>query len=445
MNVDTAKLRQFIQKHFSAEELRTLLLDYFRPVWEDLTATMPKQQQVQMLLEYCIRQGKFPDLLAAIQRERPFFQTDDYVQGEKAPAAAPPIPAPSTRNPRQIFISHAHQDAEVAQRLAHDLEAHGYDIWIAPDSIRPGEKWVEAVSRGLEESGIFVLLLSPEAVASRWVKTETNAAIEFEHEGEIQFYPLMLKACRVPALWRAFQHISMRAGYEPAINEFLSVLDFQSASPKGGKGINLEGNLSLRVFRNSSPPRGVSEREMVWQRTGQEMVRIPSGALIYGDAKEILYLDEFWIAKTPVTNVEYKRFLDANSQYEVPFVDADWMRPYNWDRRKRIYPEGKAGHPVVLVNWNDAKAYARWAGLDLPTEFQWEKAARDVDGFMVENLWEWTNSLWEPDSPWRVRRGGPGLPGSDKIITARNNNSPIDCYGSLGFRVVLNFSPSHPE
>lgn len=155
MNYNTAKLRQFIKQFFNAEELTGFLFDYFATVSDDVTPTMPKSQQIQMLLDYCARHSKMPDLLTALHRERPnSFSPDDYVQGQKAPTAAPQPPAPITRNPRQVFISHAHQDAEVAQRLAHDLAAHGYDIWIAPDSIQPGEKWVEAMNRGLEESGI---------------------------------------------------------------------------------------------------------------------------------------------------------------------------------------------------------------------------------------------------------------------------------------------------
>ena len=98
--------------------------------------------------------------------------------------------------PRQIFVSHAHQDAAFAQQLATDLRQQGWDIWIAPQSIYPGEQWVTAVNRGLEESRIFLLVLTPSAAQSSWVRRETDAAIHLEQQGEIQFIPLDVQPTR---------------------------------------------------------------------------------------------------------------------------------------------------------------------------------------------------------------------------------------------------------
>ncbi len=84
-----------------------------------------------------------------------------------------------------------------------------------------------------------------------------------------------------------------------------------------------------------------------------------------------VYLDAYFIDATPVTNVEYKRFIDANPNHPIP---------PDWDRLFRAFLAGKAEHPVVNVSWHDASAYARWAGKRLPTEAEWEKAARGVDG-----------------------------------------------------------------
>jgi len=120
------------------------------------------------------------------------------------------------------------------------------------------------------------------------------------------------------------------------------------------------------------------------------MVLVPAGEFRMGsddpDARDnekpphTIHMDAYYIDRTPLTNAEYKRFLDANPKHPVPFVDTDWAKPYNWDSKSRSFPEGAADHPVVLVSWHDAMAYAEWAGKRLPTEAEWEKAARGTDG-----------------------------------------------------------------
>jgi formylglycine-generating enzyme len=292
MNYETAKLRRFIQQYFGSDDLDSLLFDYFPTVREEITPGMTKSQQVKLLLDYCQRHGRMPDLLAALQRERPAaFDPDHFVKNQPEPVDfSPPAGPPAERNPRQVFLSHAHQDTQVAQKLAHDLEAHGYDIWLAPDSIRPGEKWVEAINRGLEESGLFVLLLSPAAVASRWVKMETNAAIEFEHEGEMQIFPLLLKPSRLPPLWKAFHHISLRGGYEQALAALLTALEPQTYKPLN----NPAAKAPATVRQPTTQPQPMATPDSyVDAKTGIEMVRVPAGEFLYGDDKKKLHLDEF--------------------------------------------------------------------------------------------------------------------------------------------------------
>jgi hypothetical protein len=133
---------------------------------------------------------------------------------------------------------------------------------------------------------------------------------------------------------------------------------------------------------------------MVWKPDGKEMVRVPAGKFLYGNEKEERELPEFWIDKTPVTNAEYKRFLDANPEHPVPFDDDvsgyGKLFKFNWDRKSRSFAQDKADHPVVLVSWHDAVAYAKWAGKRLPTEQEWEKASRGTDMLFVSTarcLW----------------------------------------------------------
>jgi tetratricopeptide (TPR) repeat protein len=131
------------------------------------------------------------------------------------------------RDPQQVFISHAHEDTEFAHRLANDLRQNGWRVWIAPDTIQPGEKWVEAINRGLEESGVFVLVLTPKAIRSKWVRSETNTAIELEHEERIRFIPLSVEDCEAPKLWSAYQCILFANHYADGFQELLTVLSQQ--------------------------------------------------------------------------------------------------------------------------------------------------------------------------------------------------------------------------
>lgn len=177
---------------------------------------------------------------------------------------------------------------------------------------------------------------------------------------------------------------------------------------------------------------------------GKEQVWVPAGEFLYQDKRK-LTLPGFWIDVTPVTQAEYQRFLQANPQHPVPYLDENWVKSYNWEQRRRTPPAGKEQHPVVLVSWHDAVAYAQWAGKRLLTEEEWEKAARGTDGReypwgntwdaakcntdegkaggttpvgryspqgdspygcvdMVGNVWEWTASDYS--SSGRVVRGG---------------------------------------
>jgi eukaryotic-like serine/threonine-protein kinase len=81
-------------------------------------------------------------------------------------------------------------------------------------------------------------------------------------------------------------------------------------------------------------------------------------------------LPAFFIDKTEVTNAEYKAFCDATN-YPVP---PHW--------KNGTFPKGQDNHPVVRVNWYEAGAYAAWRGKRLPSETEWEKAARGTDGRM---------------------------------------------------------------
>ena len=101
---------------------------------------------------------------------------------------------------------------------------------------------------------------------------------------------------------------------------------------------------------------------------GRLMLLIPAGRFLAGDEGRSLYVADFWIDTFPVTNRDYVAFVVATGANP----------PYHWEDGR--CPDALADHPVVYVDWHAAAAYARWAGKELPTARQWEKAARGQSG-----------------------------------------------------------------
>lgn len=116
-------------------------------------------------------------------------------------------------------------------------------------------------------------------------------------------------------------------------------------------------------------------------------ILIPAGEFIMGvddgradpqdRPRHKVTLPAYRIDKYPVTNAQYARFVAATGH----------RPPLHWSKGK--IPRGLEMHPVTMISWFDAKAYAEWAGKRLPTEQEWERAARGVDG----RRWPWGNKM----------------------------------------------------
>lgn len=128
-------------------------------------------------------------------------------------------------------------------------------------------------------------------------------------------------------------------------------------------------------------------KERIHDKDATVLVAVPGGLYTMGadDLTELeqpvhrVRLSPFLIAKHPVTNEQYGRFLEANPGYRKP---AFWgEESFNGARQ-----------PVVGVSWEDAMAYCNWAGLTLPSEAQWEAAARGAEGRLYP---------WGDDEPTR--------------------------------------------
>ncbi len=161
----------------------------------------------------------------------------------------------------------------------------------------------------------------------------------------------------------------------------------------------------------------------------ENMVLVPAGEFIMGADSEFsnerprrwVNLPAFYIDQYEVSNADYKNFVDATG-HRVPHIDAFWAGPFNW--RNGTFPSGRGDHPVALVSWHDAAAYAKWAGKRLPTEAEWEKAARGIDG----RIWPWGNA-WDPN---RCNIEESFINSTQSTYSFPDGTSPYGCYNMAG-------------
>ena len=164
----------------------------------------------------------------------------------------------------------------------------------------------------------------------------------------------------------------------PAVADFLAVAvikalavdpreRFQSAAEMLG-ALQPETVEVPAIHLRRQPPRPLPTCDVVM--LGQELVYIPAGEFLMGsddpELKEAcrpqhrVTLGPYCIARRPVTNADYQRFIDDNPEHPVPYNPLRFAQRYNWDRRARAFPRGLEDYPVVLVAWRDVLAYCHW-------------------------------------------------------------------------------------
>ena len=202
-----------------------------------------------------------------------------------------------------------------------------------------------------------------------------------------------------------------------------------------------ELKLYFTLTRRTEAPQPTPPPEAARLVFEPQMIKIPAGKFLMGSTKEqtaqaikagldkgqaewqqpqhTVELSQYSIGKYPITNREYQAFIQ----------DAKYGPPKDWDGDK--FPEGKGGHPVVNVSWDDATEYCKWLSektkkqYRLPTEAEWEKAARGEDG----RAYPWGNEF----DPQKANTSESGIGGTSEVGQfSPQGDSPYGCADMAG-------------
>ena len=256
-----------------------------------------------------------------------------------------------------VFVSYSRKDQDYARSLENDLLKRGFDVWL-DDRIDYGDRWWRTIVRAVHACAAFIVVMTPDSEESEWVEREVQLALRERKP----IFSLLLRGKVFPLLITT-QYADVTAGQMP---------------PQG-----FYDRLG-QVWRAVGVP--VPETSEVSEASEPDMILIPAGEFLMGSDPRVdkaaredeqpqhtLHLPDYYLAKTPVTHVQYAAFVHATSH--------QW--PDHWKGRKP--PRDKEDHPVVYVSWHDAVAYCNWLAevtdkpYRLPSEAEWERGARGSD------------------------------------------------------------------
>ncbi len=336
--------------------------------------------------------------------------------------------------PLRVFLCHAREDKFIVRELYRQLTAEGWmDVWLDEQKLLPGQEWDIEIEKAVEQADVVIVCLSNKSIDKEgYVQKELRFVLNIadeKPEGSIFVVPLRLDDCVVPRRIRAWQYVD----YFPKINQtwayqrLIESLRLRTAKldisiDKSMTDVKPQRNTlrshGIRVYMIISaiivtilmlyfgtlflsdilapatePPAATESPDNQMTMVFVPQSEFTMGSEGYDDEKPIhmVTLDAYWIDQTEVTNAMFAKFIVATG-YETEsqkkgkshiFQSGVWIETNGADWQHPTGPNsnifGREKHPVIHVSWNDATAYCEWRGDRLPTESEWEKAARGTD------------------------------------------------------------------
>jgi hypothetical protein len=305
------------------------------------------------------------------------------------------------------FVSHAHADNDLCDRYVDALRARGIDIWYDRNNAQNGHFLGEQIQQELQQRSAFVLLMTEASLKSFWVRLERESYLGLmANDPSRILLAVRIGPCQPPPMVNAFVWIDALAmSFDQAIDAITAALATavgpspMSPAPPGPAG-RLPSLGPAPAPASSAPAHHLRPMPLYnlgfrgYSVSGVECILppicpVPAGVFIMGSDKsrdEQADEDEtpqypvevggFAIGQHAVTVAEYACAVRAKAVSEPPESDSvDWQK-------QQTHPD----RPVVCISWDNALAYCTWLAKTtgqrwrLPTEAEWEKAARGSDG-----------------------------------------------------------------
>lgn len=278
----------------------------------------------------------------------------------------------------RIFLSYASQDRAAIEPVQLALGADGrHEIFVDHKSLPPGEAYDARIREAIREADLVIFFVSPDAVdAGSYTLSEMAIAQEAFPNPSGRVLPVMLRETPIAALPAYLRAVTVLRVTGNLSADVIDAVERIAQSRRGAQRKRIAAIAAvviaaLAVAGILFQQRGArGPGAAVVGKDGAPAVLIPAGAFVFGDdeyaPRREVFLDAFHIDTYEITVGRYAKFLAATGNAHPP---DDWPAD----------PEKAANLPVVGVDWNDAQAYCKWAGRRLPTENEWEKAARGGD------------------------------------------------------------------